>query len=82
VTDKKDSDLGNFIDALLAGLETLAEIETVWTFCESDKVWPDKKYKLLYQEVEADLRTFQDQTGFSAKQLMTKWNKEQHGPQA
>lgn len=82
MTTKADSDIGNFIDALLTGLETLADIESVWSFCESDRACPDKKFKLLYQEVEADLRHFEDATGFSAKKLLSKWNKVDRGPQA
>jgi hypothetical protein len=82
VTQKAEADIGNFIEALLTGLQTLADIEAVWSFCESDKAWPERKHKLLYQEVEADLRFFQDTTGFSAKQLMHKWNKVERGPQA
>lgn len=79
---EKDSEVGNFIEALLSGLDALSEIETVWSFCESDRCTPDKKFKMLYQCVESELREFQDQTGVSAKQLMHKWNKAGDGPQA
>lgn len=70
-----DKDLGNFIDALLTGLETLAGLEGVWTYCESERCNPDKKQALMYKEIEADLKEFQAKTGFTAAELLLKWNK-------
>ena len=72
---ENDTDIGNFIDALLEALEQLAALEQVYNHNEGLKRSPEERQLALYLAAESLFCDFEHKTGVTATGLLAKWNK-------